>query len=103
MERPSIKSLLLKIGAILVFIAIILVSMSLIYNEKLYCKMLNSNTTYDLQELTLLDETNNYEFNVVWKYSEHKTKPISKVENSYTYYYVEHYCFLRSEYCLVFE
>ena len=95
------KSLLIKIGAIIGLTGVILLTLTFTYHERVFCLMKNTKTSENTQVLYLVDEARNKEFEITWTYE--GKLPRYKVANDHTYYLCNHYSFIQDNYSLVFS
>ena len=95
------KSLLIKIGAILCLTSTIIITLAFCYCERKFCLLRNTYTEDTKQTLYLTDEMRGKEFEIVWTYN--GKHPRTKVVYNQVYVLVRHYCFIQDNYDLVFE
>ena len=96
------KSVLIKIGAILLLTGVILGTLAGIYHENIFCLLINTLTKENIQTLYLLDEKNNKDIELSYDISTNK-KPNTKVEDGEIYIELEHYNFIQNSYKLVLK
>lgn len=102
MENPSIKSIIAKIGVILCLVGVVLITLTFIYHENIFCLLVNTLTKENIQTLYLLDEKNNKDIELSYDISTNK-KPKNKVEDGKIYIELEHYNFIQNSYKLVLK